>query len=714
MNRKNVLRSMVGTSVAALALGLAGCSASSDGAGGGGGGTAGNLTISGTLASAFVPASVSNDLHVKVGAMAVAVSDLKLYGVAISSSGITANSVDLGTNGSFSLTLNNAKGALVTLLFVDKTTCSDSANPASCDSVGAVKFQDSSKEDLNGNPKESSSIAITSDVSLGSLSINDDGEVVVPVSSISSSVSTTAPTAGTAFDFSGVWTIGKYTGALPAGYSTVKTPQEMSSGGDGGGPMAGMPITLIRLSGKEFTPNGSCVSETNCPSTAGTNGNQLYAISIWAGGIANYNMGFDMGGGNTMLPSQLAACGGKTGFTDIDARFNAGVNLDSPAPTISGQGTSLALSYGPYQWITSKTGYGGDSATAGDLSNPNNQLWMKNNATPPQWQQDPNDSTKFRIQSCKAIDFSHSSVQHTGWSCTNYLEKGGNSTSYDSGTDEVVYNIGLSGGCYDAAGKPVQVDWDVLQNISSGVQHSQGAASGLPTGFYTNTSTFTNIDPDGPNGIRVNKDGQEVTVINRSAMNFVCQHTGGVFSTLGSPWTVPTMTQGVYPKPLEEVVSFCREIKDTLTRYRCYADNFHQDGGGDGPAKWGTCEKQYHFNWGADTPAEFVMSHGRNKPDAAFITNLINYSPDGASASVYDEEREVRTVGGDGKEVFCPIVRTTEMKITKISDTQLLLDLSEGGRVEGLDNQACAAAARTEFKYDIQTKKFMFYLNKTQ
>lgn len=662
------------------------------------------LTISGSLSASTVAASSISGKpqgKVGVGAMSYTVTDLKLYGVAISSSGITASTVDLGSDGSFSLTLSNGKGALITLLFIDKTSCSDAANPATCDTAGTVKFVDSSKKDINGNDKSSSSIALTGDVSLGNIAIATDGTVSIPVTQISTVASTTAPAAGTAFDFSGVWAASKYDGTLPAGYKTIKTLEEqMASGGEGGGPLVGMPITLIRLTGKEFTPGSGCTSKTSCAADAGTNGDDLFAISIWGGGITTATVGA------MSMPSQLAACGsgglGNTGFTDADARFNAHINLDA-APTISGQSTILGLQYADYNWASAGTGFGGDPDTSGDAAHPNNLPWMKTGAQPPMWWSDGNGH--FRVQKCFAQNIGDSSGPRA-WVCESYEDVNDNNT-FDSGTDTNVWQAGLGGGCFDSNGKPVQVDnWSAM----TGAVCSQVTDASLPAGFHTNSCDYTNVDPDGSDGITSNG----TTVVNNPAMNFTCRNSGGMFtnSTLTTEWT-PSGSNWHRIVPKEQIVTNCHEVSDTLTRYRCYAEAMESGGGGGGgPENWGSCKKDYRFNWGATTPETFVMTEGRNKPDAAFITNMISYSPDGTSASVYDERKEVRTVGGDGKEAFCPIVRTTEIKVTKVTDTKLLFDLTEAGRVEGLENAACAAAAKTEFKYEVQMDKMMFYMDK--
>lgn len=672
------------TATLASAMLVAGCTKSSS-SGGDGGATSTAVTISGSLSSAT--AMSMNSLNkaqrkINVGAMSITVTDLKLYGVAMSAAGVSASSVDLTAEGAFGLTLDPAVGAMVSLLFIDKTTCTDVANPATCDSAGVVEFLDSSKTDMDGNPKRTQSVVLNGSVSLGQLSIDTDGKVIIPLSQIAAVTTTTSVSSSLAFDFTGVWTVAAYDAALPSGYQTSKTlAEQMTSQGDGGGPMIGMPITLIRLAGKAFTKDGNC-SKSVCPSTAGTVGTEdAYGISIWGGGIASTTLG--EGNQSMTMPSAIHACGDRLGFTSDQARFDAGLHLDA-APSITGQGATLALDFGDYVWVQ-KTGFGGDPS-------PNNQPWMKTNAAP--WQQD--------VQSCNAKTIGN----ETAWVCESFIDANSNNT-FDSGTDTTVYTAGLGGGCFDGNGKPVMVDnWGQTGIQGTCVDNTDGT---LPAGFKSNVCTFTNQDPDGSDGIT---NGGSTAVVNNSAMNFTCKNAFGVFddSALTTAHNFGNTWQPMRPKIQQ--VSYCREITDTLQRYRCYAHAYWSNGG-DGLESWSTCAKQYRFNWSAADASSFVMTDGRNKPDAAFITDVITYSPDGLTMSVEHDEKEVRTVGGDGREVFCPVVRSTKIKATKISDTKILFDLVEDGRVEDLQNEACVAAAKTQFRDDLRGSKILFYMNKS-
>ena len=680
MSMKNKL---IIATVASAMLGV-GCSKGSKSSGSGAPATDSSLTISGALGSSaamnlnskMTSGKKGNIPQSKIGAMAVTVTDLKLYGVAISSSGISADAVDLAADGSFSLTLPDAKGAMVTLLFIDKTSCSDQANPATCDSAGSVEFQDTSKKNMNGEPKTTQSIPLTGSVNLGNIEIGSDGKVTIPVSQIATVTSTTNVAASTAFDFSGVWTAAKFDAALPKGYTGIMTAEEQMAQQDGGGgPMVGMPITLIRLAGKSFTKAAGCTSNSVCAETDGTVGTEdSYGISIWAGGIAPATVG------PMTLPSGIHACGDKLGFSASDARYSAGIHLAS-APTISGQGTSLALSFGDYVWAT-KSGYGQDPTGTTVLP------WMKTNAQPRQ--QD--------VQKCNGKTINGKQA----WACESYVDANNNHTL--DGGEITVYTAGLGGGCFDANNKPVMVsNWG-----PSGVQGTceSVADATLPAGFHSNVCTYTNQDPDGTEGV---KGGGSTAIVNKPAMNFTCKNSFGMFvdANLTSEYTVSGQWHPIQPK--SQHVSYCRQITDTLQKYRCYAEASN-DGGGGGPDAWGTCAREFRFNWGATTAGEFVQSTGRDKPDAAFITDVVSYSADGLTMNVEHADKEVRTVGGDGKEVFCTVVKNTKIKVTKLTDTKLLFDLTEDARMENQDNQACIAAAKSEFRNDIRGNKTLFSL----
>ena len=137
---------------------------------------------------------------------------------------------------------------------------------------------------------------------------------------------------------------------------------------------------MVRFAGKKFTAGASCTkSPLSCPESSGTaESEDRYALSIWGG---SYDQG-------------IGACGGKAGFTQDEARAYAGLNLTS-APTVEGS----AMSFGPYGYSTSITGFGGDAA-------PFNKIWMKTGAT-----------LNHDLQDCRPTSIISGSMTYRGWAC---------------------------------------------------------------------------------------------------------------------------------------------------------------------------------------------------------------------------------------------------------------------------------------------------------
>lgn len=638
------------------------------------------LTISGALATSSSVASISNVTGLKAGRpikngvsekgsnnafAAVTLSDLKFYAIAFTTPPVIAEAA-LSATGEFSVDLPGAKGASVTAIFKD----TDGGT------VGTVVFEDSSKKDMNGNAKQSSSVVLTDKVSLGNITLGTDGKVVIPVAQIASQTTTTAPAAGVAFDFTGTWTAKAYDGTLPTGYTTA---QAASQGGEGGGPSIDFPITFVRMAGKDFTPGASCTSESACSAESGTVATtDAYALSIWGGTFAQ----------------GIGACGSKLGFTQDQVRFHGRINVPS-LPAVAGN----AISFGPYVYGV-KSGFGGDAA-------PFNKPWMKTGATASRSQHDCRPYTITKTDSSTA----------EGWAC-----KSKEMTGQWPGT-QVGSNIGWQvsvrgGGCINTTtSKPVNVtDWS---NIGFSANCTRSAASGFPTGYFQDVCTYSNVDPDGAGAT--------------GTINMQCTHIGGQFTdNAGVPSsTAYSFGSGTYlGQPVELVASgqLCSSLGSstdaaTLAAYRCYAEAYWQGGGGQSS----DCDRDYRFNWSATTPAQFADDSGRGKPQNAFLTNVLNYSADGLSASLEDEITETVTVPtGANSSTFCQVGQRTVISIKKISETRLLFDLKQTGQMNSTD-AACQGIAKTvlaaiaagtqyngegDLDHLLREQKMLFYVDK--
>jgi hypothetical protein len=619
-----------------------------------------DLVISGTLAAAASSAKVTGSVQkmAQNAAMAVSLTDLEFYAIAFTSPPAIATGT-VNADGSFTTTLTGAKGSAVTAIFRDKTDNSQ---------VGVVVFQDTSKKDLDGNAKESSSIVLSDSVSLGAITLGTDGKVTIPVSQIESQIaSSDAVAAGTAFDPTGVWYMKAYDGTVPTGYQTV--------GAAGGGPTVGFPLTLIRFTGKDFTPGTGCTSKTACAATAGTDGSDRYALSIWGDTAAN----------------GIGGCGYKAGFTGDEARYKAHLNI-ATWPTVSG----TAIAEGAYSYVKA-TGFGGDAA-------PFNLDWMKTGAT-----------AQHPVQDCRPTTV----AGKNGWACKSdrYLNDGWPGTVDTSAA--VGWNVGVEGGgCLNATTlKPVNVtNWS---SLGMGTCTNVDSSATYGAGFTTNTCTFTNVSPDGT----------------AAAINITCSNINGQFvDNAGAPDFTTPITSSVsgwanrhlgMPKTLLAQGALCSSAGSsttaaTLSAYRCYAEAYWQ---GISSATETACMRDYNFNWAARTAAEFADDSGRGKPKNAFITNILNYSTDGQTATLEDEEKEKITVNtGANSSTFCEVSRRTILTFKKVSDTRLLVDLKESGQMQSTA-AACIGAAKDalagknvgggDLQRTLQPQNMIFYVDTT-
>lgn len=261
---------------------------------------AAGVTISGTVGS-IAASSMSSS---KVGIMAVSATDLEVYGLALSDPP-EVQKVNLGADGSFSLSFSSAAaGSEISLIFRYKAGTENAGKQ-----IGLVKFVDDSQKNMDGTSSSSTSMKLSGTVSLGSLTINADGEVNVPVSQVATNNQNQTVTSGTATDFTGTWQFAAYDSTVPEGYDAACAADDMNCKG----PRIGESVYLKVLAGKEFTPAGTCNAGTaeagTCDGTVGTA--DRFAMSIWRSSAA------------------WATCGNKLGFPYSLARFYANADFTS-------------------------------------------------------------------------------------------------------------------------------------------------------------------------------------------------------------------------------------------------------------------------------------------------------------------------------------------------------------------------------------------------
>lgn len=616
------------------------------------------LTLSGTLGSGAGFAAQD------AGAMAVDTSNLKIQAVAFTNPP-TIVTADVNADGTFSVSLPGAKGTATSAYFLDKTDDSQ---------VGVIVFEDTASKDMNGKASQSSSVVLGGSLSLGAISLGTDGKVKIPLASIANQLdSSSTVSAATAFDPTGVWYMKALPGSLPAGYETV--------GACGGhdGPCTGFPITLVRYTGKSFTPAaGQCDSSVHpitCASGSGTTGTtDRHALSIWGG---TFSQG-------------IQACGSKTGFTADEARGHAGINITT-LPTVDGN----AMSFGDYVF-TKNAGFGGDAGVF-------TKDWMKTGAT-----------LSYDLQDCRSTTITNGGNNYNGWACRSVVKSGAWPGTPVAGP---VYgwNIGLEGGgCYNTAtNKPVNVtNWFT---IGMGNCTDTDVSSTYGAGFRKNSCTYSSVD----------HDNDPAT----PAISLTCTHTGGqVTNSSGAPTsTALVLGQGEYlgePTPIATAGATCASIGSgtparTLAAYQCYAQKFWETN-----ADAGNCARRYEFNWAATTPEDFARDNDRKKPKNAFLTNVLNYAGDGNTATMEDEEVSTITVStGANSSTFCNVARRTVISFRRISDSRLLIDLRESGQMNST-SAACVGAAKdalagknvgggSQLESDLKPQNTIFFADKT-
>lgn len=649
---------------------LAGCSG---GSGRGVGST--GLVISGDLGQSSL-LTLTNQKTGNVGKFdgvnmyAVEFDDLKVVATAATEPP-TKVEASVNADGTFSVDLGaDASGTAITAAFVNENTEAV---------VGEVKFTDTTKKDLNGNSKAESAVVATGNLALGAITLAEDGTIAVPKSSLTTVQQDTSVTSATAFNPTGEWAMDAY----------EKVPAEQTVGAadpyDSGSPHIGFLVSLARFDGKEFTPaNGACGKDASgtvasCPVTSGTVGtNDRYALSIWGGSYAD----------------SIGACGGNTGFSAAEARSYGGIHITT-LPTV--RAASGAMTFGPYVWS-------GSSAWGGTGVAPYDQPWMTTSATLARAMYDESD--------CRPMTVSGSTKVYNAWACRSKVYTGSwPGTPVSAGT--VGWMVGVQGGgCFnESTGKPVNVtNWQSI-GIPTGCTNTAKPAIG--SGFNENRCSYTNVDPDGSGPL--------------GTMDLVCTNTGGEFTDSGgNPTTTPLSKPSNQYLGRPEVIlsqnASCSSAGTSSTArilagYRCYANAYWRAQGGSS----GGCQREFRFNWQATTPWNFISRDDfKGRPKNAFVTNILNYSADGKSATLEDEESESITIPTSANgSTFCRVNRKTQLLFKSINPTKMLVELKESGRMASTD-AACVAAANTaltssqesELKNTLRAMTMYFYLNK--
>lgn len=617
----------------------------------------------------------------------------------------TANtkiSLDCGTAGKFEADVNATNGKFSASGVPKDTPCTFSFVNSSSGVVKCqVSFKDTSSYDLNNNPMTTSTATVTSNVELGAITCDTDGNIEITSSSVSNMSSSAVVDKNKAFDFTGTYSAAAYDGTLPSGAQTIEACVS-----DCHGPGVGDSISLVRFHGQKFTPDsGNCTPAMNvsCPVGDGTVDATAdgFGMSIWGGDYAH----------------GIGACGGKTGFTADEARAYARLSLDSTPPSLEGH----ALSYDHYAWST-PTGFGTDSGWTAP--------WMYGGA-----------QSKWDVQDCMPVSIPATSggSYKAGYACFAQTQ------NMSGATGVYVWNVGManSGGCVDGNNNPIMVsNWANLTGSCS------SQASSFNSNLMTNSCTYHGAPVSG-----------------QTAIDFTCSFTGGPFKDISNatgssnnngpdfsrPYTMPANTwQGQSATILAKDATCgsasvghdeatllsaaggaasaaqAKAAKELMVRYQCYANAYweHRQSG----AGSTTCARDYNFNWSTNNPAQFVTGDDRSmKPQAAFITDRVFYSPDGQWAFLKNVQMRFQNIPTANGSTLCPMNEKVELKFKRINDNKLLVDFTQvvvmadkSPTCQGAVAAALAGGGAlspdpqnlNKIYQDLQPQHMIFYLNK--
>lgn len=202
---------------------------------------------------------------------------------------VLSGTAAVASDGAFGLTIAGANGKPLScsLLNSDGTKAAD------------FLIEDTSKKDLNGNSDKSSTITPRGNLSMSTITLNAaTGEVIVPKSSVASSISTTVASSVSVFDPTGTWTIGAVDFTVPSGSRGPCTAAEQAAH-TCNGPPDGQAIFLKMWTGVQTSDSSS-----------------VYGLQVWEGASA------------------ASSCGNRIGLTsaqktDIGVDFSANGSADA-------------------------------------------------------------------------------------------------------------------------------------------------------------------------------------------------------------------------------------------------------------------------------------------------------------------------------------------------------------------------------------------------
>jgi|GEM_PF-2502866 len=583
-----------------------------------------SLTLSGSLAVE------DNDLQI---------SDLEFRATA-STNPPQVSISDVSVDGSFSVTLPAGKGAPVTLGFYNKLDRSQ---------VALIIFKDQSERQFDGNHRQLSTIVLSDNLSLGNLSINHEGKVIVNVSAIAGVVGSSPNLLpNTEFNLNGSWKVSPYEGSIPVGY---KTPAYDCNDGL----CSDSQLTFAKFQGKHFLPKtGFCHPEMSAISCSPNQGTILnsdrHILAVWVGEGS----------------SSIGACGYKTGFSPDFARALAHIHI-AELPSLAG----TPLTFGSHSFTTPR-GFGGDAS-------PYNLPWMKTGATALVDEQNCSNTTKRIRNKDVNISMCRAEKKFGVWP--------------GEGTGIFGWRGTLSvGGCVSSEdGRPVHVqNW---AHLGFGTCSATDGAGSYGPGFQVNDCQYANVDHDNDN--------------RTPPITMTCRSVQGVF-TDPIAYTPMQLGAGEFlgtPEVLISKGSKCSsddggQYETQYAAHRCYALTYsnHHSTNEEG------CERKMTFDWSARSSTQFSNPSSLAEPKKMILTSLLDFSWDGQIALAEDrEEHTIQLPMLGGSLAYCKISRRKSMVLRKISDHKLLAELSFSGQMMSTE-PVCVAAAKAALEKTTQGK----------
>ncbi len=253
-----------------MATGLSVTACGKKKSGGGGIAASTDLTVSGTLS---LTSSASLNLT-GTSANGVSANDLSVYCVTFSVPP-TAGTGEVDSNGTFTLSVPNGKGASIGCFILKGE-----------EQLGTIVFKDTTEKSLDGTDSENQRAAFSDNASFGTISFDvDTGKAAVDLATVTTTQKTSAADAA-GFDFSGSYEFADAGVTPPTGYSAIPTTRQ-------DGPSVGFPIYIKRIEGQDSTTGAA-----------------VYGIMVWES-----------------QEKFSTACGGKLGMSYADAETHGKVNL---------------------------------------------------------------------------------------------------------------------------------------------------------------------------------------------------------------------------------------------------------------------------------------------------------------------------------------------------------------------------------------------------